>query len=76
LLGGKITVDTFKGQAKLTVKPETQSGMQIKLKGKGFPKYKAKGQFGDLYLTYQVKLPKNLTSEEKDLLKKLKSLRS
>lgn len=76
LLGGEITVDTFDGQVKLKVKPETQPGTKIKLKGKGFPKYKTKNQFGDLFLTYRVNLPKNLTSEEKDLLKKLKTLRS
>lgn len=76
LLGGDMTVDTFDGQVKLKVKPETQSGTKIKLKGKGFPKYKSKSQFGDLFLTYRVDLPKNLTSEEKDLLNKLKTLRS
>ena len=52
LLGGEITVDTFTGKVKLKVKPETQPGTQIKLKGKGFPKYKKEGQFGDLYITY------------------------
>lgn len=76
LLGGEIMIDTFDGQVKLNVKPETQSGTKIKLKGKGFPKYKSKNQFGDLYLTYQIKLPTNLSSEEKELLKKLKTLRS
>ncbi|HLS31422.1 MAG TPA: J domain-containing protein [Flavobacteriaceae bacterium] len=76
LLGGEILVDTFDGQVRLNVKPETQSGTQVKLRGKGFPKYKSKTKFGDLILTYNVNLPKNLTAEEKELFKKLKTLRS
>src|SRR5699024_1036117 len=76
LLGGEILVDTFDGQVKLQVKPETQSGTKVKLTGKGFPKYKSKTNFGDLILTYKVSLPKNLTSQEKELFKKLKNLRS
>ncbi len=76
LLGGEITVDTFTGKVKLQVKPETQSGTQIKLKGKGFPKYKKEGQFGDLYITYQVKMPTNLGEKEKELFIELQKLRS
>lgn len=71
LLGGELMVDTFDGKVKLTVKPETQNGTKVKLKGKGFPVYKKEGEFGDLYLTYQVKLPTNLTEEEKELFRKL-----
>jgi curved DNA-binding protein len=71
LLGGELMVDTFDGKAKLTVKEETQNGTKVKLKGKGFPVYKKEGEFGDLYLTYQVKLPTNLTEEEKELFRKL-----
>jgi DnaJ-class molecular chaperone len=76
ILGGEITVDTFTGKVKLRVKPETQPGTQIKLKGKGFPKYKKEGQFGDLYLTYQIKMPTNLSEKEKELFRELQKLRS
>ncbi|MFO7719368.1 MAG: DnaJ C-terminal domain-containing protein, partial [Gillisia sp.] len=76
LLGGEITVDTFSGKVKLQVKPETQPGTQIKLKGKGFPKYKKEGQFGDLYITYQIKMPTNLSDKEKELFRELQKLRS
>jgi len=75
LLGGEITVNTFDGKVKLTVKPETQNGTKIKLKGKGFPKYKRENQFGDLFITYQIKVPTNLSAEEKKLLTKLSKLR-
>ncbi|MFD1257248.1 DnaJ C-terminal domain-containing protein [Mucilaginibacter terrae] len=71
ILGGEITADTLTGQVKVKVKPETQSGTQVKLKGKGFPVYKNEGEFGDLYLTYNVQLPTNLTPEQNALFEKL-----
>lgn len=75
MLGGDVTVNTFDGKVKLTVKPETQNGTQIKLKGKGFPVYKKEGQFGDLYITYTIKMPTNLTQKEKELFTELAKLR-
>ena len=59
------------GKVKLKVKPETQNGTKIRLKGKGFPIYKQEGQFGDLYVTYFVKLPTNLTEIQKELFRQL-----
>ena len=76
VLGGDILVDTFDGKVKLKVAPETQSGTKVKLKGKGFPVYKAEGQFGDLYVTYHIKLPTNLSQREKDLFTELSKLSS
>ncbi|HEY9170358.1 MAG TPA: J domain-containing protein [Lutibacter sp.] len=76
ILGGEITVDTFDGKAKLKIAPETQNGTKVKLKGKGFPVYKKEGMFGDLYITYQIKMPKNLTEKEKQLFTELAKLRT
>ncbi len=76
LLGGEITIDTFNGKVKLKVKPETQSGTKVKLKGKGFPVYKKEGEFGDLYITYNVELPTKLSEKEKELFNELAKLRS
>ena len=70
-LGGEITIDTLSGKVKLKVKPETQNGSKVKLKGKGFPVYKNDGQFGDLYITYTVKIPTNLTERQKSLFTEL-----
>ncbi|WP_338733426.1 J domain-containing protein [Mangrovimonas cancribranchiae] len=75
ILGGDITINTFDGKAKLTVKPETQNGTTVKLKGKGFPKYKKEGVFGNLYVTYNIVTPKNLTDKEKALFKELEKIR-
>jgi curved DNA-binding protein len=75
LLGGEIMVNTFDGKVKLKVKPETQNGTKVKLKGKGFPKYKKQGQFGDLFVTYNIKTPTNLSAKEKELYTELAKLR-
>lgn len=74
VLGGEITAETFTGKVKLKVKPETQNGTKVKLKGKGFPAYKKEGVYGDLYITYQVIIPKNLSKKEKDLFEELAKL--
>lgn len=73
ILGGELTVDTFDGKAKLKVKPLTQNNTRVKLKGKGFPVYKKEGQFGDLYVTYQIAMPKALTAEQKKLFESLRA---
>jgi curved DNA-binding protein len=76
ILGGEITADTFDGKVKLTVKPGTQNGTKVKLKGKGFPIYKKEGEFGDLYITYQIQIPTNLTEKEAALFTELAKLRT
>lgn len=75
LLGGEITIETLSGKVKLNVKPETQNDTKVKLTGKGLPKYKKDGQYGDLYITYKVELPKNLSAKEKELFTELSKLR-
>lgn len=75
LLGGETTIETLTGKVKLTVKPETQSGTKIRLKSKGFPVYKKEGETGDLYVTYEVELPTNLTEEQKKLFTELSKLK-
>jgi len=46
-------------------------GSKIKLKGKGFPVYQKEGQFGELQVTYTVKIPTNLTEKQKALFTEL-----
>ncbi len=76
VLGGEITFETLKGKVKLKVKPETQNGSIIKLKEKGFPVYKDEGRFGDLYITYSIKIPTNLTEKQKELFSELSKSKS
>lgn len=74
VLGGEITIDTLSGKIKLNVKPETQNGTKIRLKGKGFPVYKKEGGYGDLYVTYSIRIPTNITEKQKELFRQLSEL--
>ena len=74
ILGGEVTVSTIGGgKVKLKVNPETQNNTKIRLKGKGIPHYK-KETFGDLYITYSVLIPTNLTEKQKALFDELSKL--
>ena len=75
ILGGEIYVNTFDGKVKIKVSPETQPGTKVKLKGKGFPIYKKDNQFGDLYITYKLKIPTKLSEKEKELFEELAKIR-
>jgi curved DNA-binding protein len=76
VLGGDITMDTLDGQVKLKIKPETQNGSKVKLTGKGFPVYKKEGQYGDLFVTFVIKIPTNLTEKQKQLFAELSKSQS
>jgi curved DNA-binding protein len=74
VLGGEVTVDTLNGKVKIKVKHETQNGTKIKLKGKGMPRYKKENEFGDLYVTYDIQIPVNLTEKQKKLFEELREI--
>ena len=75
VLGGEITIDTFNGKVKLKISPETPNNTKVKLKGKGFPVYKKANQFGDLIITYHLKIPTKLNDKEKELFAELQNIR-
>ncbi len=75
VLGGEFILETLdSNKIKLKVNPETQNGSTVRLKGKGFPVYKQEGKFGDLFVTWQVKIPTNLTEKQKELFRELSKL--
>ncbi len=74
MLGGETTIETMTGKVKLIVSPETQPGSKIRLKRKGVPVYKKEGESGDLYITYEIKLPNNLSEQQKALFTELSKL--
>lgn len=74
ILGGEVTVDTLDGKVKLKVPAGTQNDTKIRLKSKGFPVYKKDGQFGNLFITYTVKIPVNLTEKQTALFRELQEL--
>ena len=76
VLGGEIMIDAMDGKVKLKVKPETQNSTVTRLKEKGFPVYKKEGSFGDLYITYSIKIPTHLTEKQKELFRELQKTSS
>src|SRR6185437_2709507 len=75
VLGGEVMVESLDGKIKLKINPETQNGTKTRLKGKGFPVYKKDGSFGDLYVTYNVLVPQNLTQQQRELFTELSKLK-
>jgi len=75
ILGGEIDIPALNGNVKVKVKPGTQPGSKVRLKGLGIPHYKSDGK-GDLIITYQITIPQSLNEEELMLFRKLKEIRS
>jgi curved DNA-binding protein len=75
VLGGEVMVDTLDAKIKLKINPGTQNGTKARLKGKGFPLYKKTDQYGDLFVSYHVVIPQNLTSKQKELFTELSKLK-
>ncbi len=69
-LGCTIMVPTLNAPQELKVPEGTQSGTVFKLKGQGIKKLRG-GDKGDLYVKVVVEVPKSVTKEQKDLLRKL-----
>lgn len=71
-LGGEIEIVTFDGKrVKAKVPPLTKPGAKLRLKGLGLS---SGGHSGDLYIVLQTKIPVKLSSEQRELLERLKSL--
>lgn len=71
LLGGEVIIQISNGsKIKLKVRPETQNGTKVRLRGKGYDR--GDGTYGDLIITYNVKLPTNLTDRQKQLLNEMR----
>ena len=76
LLGGKAEVSTMKGKVKIDIPKGTQNNKTLRLKGLGMPESKNPTSKGNLFVTLQVQLPKNLTQEEEALFSRLRNLRN
>ncbi|WP_294718874.1 DnaJ domain-containing protein [Prevotella sp.] len=72
LLGGEVLLQLSNGsKIKLKVKPETQNGTKVRLRGKGYDR--GDGTIGDMIITYNVMLPTNLSERQKDLLRQMQN---
>lgn len=72
ILGGDVVLQLPNDcKIKLKVKPETQNGTKVRLRGKGYKR--ENGTFGDMIITYHVTLPTNLSDHQKELLRQMRS---
>ncbi|HEX3336190.1 MAG TPA: molecular chaperone DnaJ [Jatrophihabitans sp.] len=74
-LGSDLVLTTLDGEEKIEVRPGTQSGTVLHLRGKGVPKLRSSTR-GDLYVHVEVRTPVRLDEEQERLLRELAALRS
>ncbi len=68
-LGAEIEIPTLNGTEKYTIPEGTQTGTRFTLSGRGVTGIRGRRN-GNLYVTVNVEVPKKLTDEQKDLLRK------
>jgi curved DNA-binding protein len=76
VLGGATTVPTMTGTVNLTIPAGTQGGRTIRLRGKGMPDLRDRGNPGDLLATIRIRVPAELTATERALYEQLAALQS
>ena len=69
-LGGDLEVPTLDGKVRYAIPEGTQTGTTFRLRSKGIPVVGYQNRRGDQYVTVVVETPKNLTKDQKDLLRK------
>lgn len=75
ILGGEVKVTTIRGtRLTMTIPPGTQSGQAFRLGGQGMPRLKAGGN-GDLYGRVKIVVPKQVSEQERELLRQLAQFR-
>lgn len=74
LLGGKGEVKVFDKTITYTIPKCVKNGTMLRIKGKGFPHYNNPNIIGDFFVNILVDLPKELTTEQEDLVKKIKDI--
>ncbi|MCE5296158.1 MAG: molecular chaperone DnaJ [Euryarchaeota archaeon] len=72
-LGTSLEVPTLAGKASLTIPAGTQTDTVFKLKGQGLDVVEGRGK-GDEYVQVKIKVPKKLSTEQKELLRKFSEL--
>jgi molecular chaperone DnaJ len=70
VLGGEVEVPTIDGTALLQIKPGTQPGTILRMRGKGLPRMET-GERGDQLVTVNIYVPTKVTQRERELLREL-----
>ncbi|HXW66617.1 MAG TPA: J domain-containing protein [Thermoplasmata archaeon] len=68
IFGGEVTIPTIEGQAVLTIPAGTQPEAQLRMRGRGFPRFRGGGR-GDIYVTVHVEIPRSLSSHQREALR-------
>ena len=76
ILGGEVEVATMSGKVKLTIPAGTQSDQKIRIAGRGMPVLKNPKEKGDLLVQVKIRIPKNISPEQKTHLQKARDLNS
>jgi molecular chaperone DnaJ len=74
-LGATVQITTLDGPVKVTIPPGTQPGAILRVPGKGLPEFGGSGQ-GNLYLRVDVRIPEQLSPEERKLYEQLRTVRN
>ena len=74
VLGGEAMVQTIYGNVLCKIRPGTQSGSKIRLRGKGIVSMKNPSVHGDQYAVVEIEVPKNVSPEVKKKLQELDAL--
>lgn len=69
VFGGEVTVNTLYGNVICKIRPGTQSGTKIRLKGKGIVDMNNPNVHGDQYVSVQIQVPRNLNPQARQKLK-------
>jgi DnaJ-class molecular chaperone len=72
VIGGVVEIPTIKGTVKLKIRPGTQSGTTVRLRGEGVP-YPNSNRKGDQYVVYKIRVPSKVSSKGKKLLEELQN---
>ncbi len=74
-LGSKVEILTLDGKAIMKIPPGTQTDTLFRLRGSGMPKLKGHG-YGDMYVRVIVRVPKDLTKRQRELLEEFEEIES
>ncbi len=74
ILGGDVEVATMSGKVKLTIPAGTQAEQKFRISGRGMPLLKNPLEKGDLFVQVKIRIPKNLSPEQKTYLQKARDL--
>ena len=74
VLGGEAIVPTLTGEVRMKVHAGTQPGTKVRLKEKGMPRYRKEGEWGDLIVTINIRIPTTLNEEQRALYVRLQQM--